>query len=408
MQKMNDRTPNFRHLRVFAEVARRGSISMAADRIHLSQPAISQALAKLEENFGVKLFERRSDGMTPTEHGLLALARVERALELVEGGAREAARLSVRKGARAFANFEQLLTTPQLRALAAVSGARNFSLAARDAGVAQPTLHRAARDLERLSGIPLFIKSAAGIDLTASAKALAQAVKLAFAELNQAFDEIDAALGLAQGEIVIGAMPLPRTHLLPAAINALTRERPEVRLRVVEGPYNDLLHGLRHGDIDLLVGALRHPPPIDDITQETLFVDPLAVVGRAGHPLAEKPAVSVEELASYPWAAPRDGTPTRDYFNKMFNGLTITGGLVETSSLVLIRGMLLGSDRLTLISAHQISHERDIGLLVPLAVDTSGGSRPIGITCRRDWKPTPVQQLFLDHLRAAGKLAERG
>ena len=45
-----DRTiPNIRHLRAFSEVASRRSISQASERIDLSQPAISQALAKLEQ-----------------------------------------------------------------------------------------------------------------------------------------------------------------------------------------------------------------------------------------------------------------------------------------------------------------------------------------------------------------------
>ena len=40
--------PNLRHLRVFLEVARHRSISKAAPRVFLSQPAITQAIGKLE------------------------------------------------------------------------------------------------------------------------------------------------------------------------------------------------------------------------------------------------------------------------------------------------------------------------------------------------------------------------
>ncbi|HEY5790214.1 MAG TPA: LysR family transcriptional regulator, partial [Gammaproteobacteria bacterium] len=44
--------PNLRHLRVVREVAACRSISQAAKRVHLSQPAITQAVAKLEEGLG--------------------------------------------------------------------------------------------------------------------------------------------------------------------------------------------------------------------------------------------------------------------------------------------------------------------------------------------------------------------
>lgn len=47
---------------------------------------------------------------------------------------------------------------------------------------------------------------------------------------------------------------------------------------MIEGPYHDLLAGLRRGDIDFLIGALRYPSPIDDIEQQTLFDDTLVLL----------------------------------------------------------------------------------------------------------------------------------
>lgn len=402
-EKLNSRIPNIRHLRAFSEVARYESISLAADKIHLSQPAITQALAKLEENLGVKLFDRRSDGMELTKEGAIFLQRVLRTLKLIKNGARDAVRLGSKKGNRGFAQFDQLLTLPQLRALVAVSKAGNFSLAARIAGVSQPTIHRAARDLECLSGISLFVKNSKGIELTPAAEALTQSIKLGLAELEQGFAEIDELLGVDSGNIVIGAMPLPRTYVLPTAINALLNKHPETHLKVVDGPYNDLLHGLRHGEIDLLIGALRDPVPIDDIVQEELFSDPLSIVGRAGHPLSQKSTILIDDLSAFSWAVPRQGTPTRKAFNSLFQGREVPSRLVESSSLVLVRGLLLESDHLTLLSTHQIRLEKQLGLLTPLAFDLSSTSRPIGITTRKDWRPTATQRLLLNHLRQASK-----
>ena len=278
--------PNFRHLRAFREVARTGSITQAVDSIHLSQPAITQALAKLEECVGAGLFERQSGGMSLTPAGDLYLDRVSRALDLVRNGAKEAIRIGARKGTRGFNDFDRLLTSPQLKALVAVEGAGSFSLAARQAGVSQPTLHRAARDVERLSGLSLFAKTPRGIDLTPAAEALIRAIKLALAELAQGQAEISELQGGDTGQIVVGTLPLPRASILPKAINALLADRPEARISVVDGPYDDLLRSLRHGEVDILTGALRTPVPADDVVQEALFTDPLAVVGRVGHPLA--------------------------------------------------------------------------------------------------------------------------
>jgi len=395
--------PNLRHLRVFREVAAQRSISQAAARVFLSQPAITQAIAKLERLLNTTLFERHSEGMRPTEAGLLYAQRVDRALNLIRFGVQDALRLGAEKASRGRGTPDQLLTVTQLRALVAVSNAGNFTLAARAIGTSQPALYRAARELESLLGICLYEKNAQGIDLSRQGQVLVQPIKLAFAELTQGLAEVAALEGQETGRIVVGAMPLSRHFLLPAAINAFARRCPDVEVHAVDGPYEELLHGLRHGEIDLLIGALRMPLPVEDIVQERLFDDPLTIVARAGHPLQGKNRLGIRDLAAYPWVVPRHGTPTRDHFEGLFRNSRHAPprGLVESSSFVLIRALLLESDRLTMISAHQVRLEAEQGLLTTLRYDLSGTTRPIGLTTRRNWRPTTTQQLFLDFLRSA-------
>lgn len=153
---------NLRHLRAFREVARHQSVSVAATRIHLSQPAVTQAISKLETHLGTQLFTRQGSGMFLSEPGKLYLHRVERALSLIENGARMALRTRRKGSAKGFANFDLFVTTAQLRSLLAVAEAGNFSLAARSIKISQPSLHRTARDLERLAGITLFKRVSLG------------------------------------------------------------------------------------------------------------------------------------------------------------------------------------------------------------------------------------------------------
>lgn len=404
---MNTPILNLRHLRAFREVARRNNVSEASGYVHLSQPAITQAIAKLEDLLDIRLFDRRTDGMFVTDIGERFLARVDRALTFLARGASAALQTAPRSRNRGFNNFDQLLTATQLRALVAVSRAKNFSLAAKQAGVSQPSLHRAARDMERLSGVPLFQKVSHGIQLTRSGEVLTKFVKLAQAELDQSFIEISELKGFDAGVIVIGSLPLARAFVLPRAINQLAERFPDVQVNVVDGPYDDLLHGLRHGEIDMLIGALRDPVPIDDVEQEPLFVDRLAIVARAGHPLAGMQRPSLEKMTNYGWVVPRPGAPTREHFEELMTDVKRTPPLVETSSLILARGLLLESDRLAIISAHQVRHEIDQGLLVQIPVDLSASDRPIGLTLRRDWVPTNSQQGFLDALHDASHMMAR-
>lgn len=56
-------------LQAFAEC---GTLLAASQRLHLSQPALSHSMQKLEEQMGVKLFERRKNRISLNEAGNLA------------------------------------------------------------------------------------------------------------------------------------------------------------------------------------------------------------------------------------------------------------------------------------------------------------------------------------------------
>ena len=60
----------FSELRIFVAVLEQRSFRKAAAVVHLTQPAVTKAIAGLEETLGVKLFDRNDNGVEPTVHGL--------------------------------------------------------------------------------------------------------------------------------------------------------------------------------------------------------------------------------------------------------------------------------------------------------------------------------------------------
>ncbi len=71
---------NPRHLRALSPIIVRGSMSAAAESVGLSQPALTQGIAKLEHRLGTTLFERHADGMTPTYAGIILAERADAAI----------------------------------------------------------------------------------------------------------------------------------------------------------------------------------------------------------------------------------------------------------------------------------------------------------------------------------------
>lgn len=58
-----------RQLRIFTEVYQEKSITKAADKLHIVQPSVSLAIKELEEEYGIKLFDRIGRGIFVTETG---------------------------------------------------------------------------------------------------------------------------------------------------------------------------------------------------------------------------------------------------------------------------------------------------------------------------------------------------
>ncbi len=73
-----------RVLKYFLTVVREESISRAAEVLHITQPTLSRQLAQMEEETGVKLFQRGSRKITLTNEGMLLRRRAEEIVELVD------------------------------------------------------------------------------------------------------------------------------------------------------------------------------------------------------------------------------------------------------------------------------------------------------------------------------------
>lgn len=78
-----------RVLRYFLAVVREESITKAAELLHITQPTLSRQLAQMEEEMGVKLFDRGTRKIVLTNEGLLLRRRAEEILELVDKTERE-------------------------------------------------------------------------------------------------------------------------------------------------------------------------------------------------------------------------------------------------------------------------------------------------------------------------------
>ena len=391
--------PSIRQLRVFAAVAASQSISGAAKAVNLSQPGVTQSVRSLEHRVGAELFERRGSGCYLTESGAILLPRVQRFFDRLRVALSEAG-ASTPCDSPAMDVAINRITGPQIRSLIAASENNSFGSAARSLKISEPSLHRAAKSLERELRRRLYRRTSQGMTTNSLGDEIARHFHIALRELAYGVEELQAARGNVVTRVIVGNIPHSGTQILSAAINEFLTAYPTATVQIIDGRYETLLDELRAGKLDLLFGVLRRPAWAHDVSEESLFKSSYVVVARAGHPLSRLKTTRLREFGRYDWVMPGPMTPRHQAFRHMFTRLAALPKIdVETTSLQIHRDLVATTDRLTLMSTLEAQlNDRERFTVLPLR--SSGLRRSDGLATRADWQPTPIHRFFLKALRA--------
>ena len=140
----------------------------------------------------------------------------------------------------------------QLNAFLAIVSAGSLGRAAETLHVTQPALSRTVRRLEQEIGAPLFERHSNGMQLTAIGSTLLPHATLLLREAENATEEINAMRGLARGTIRVGAVGNIASLILPLAIGAVLKKRPQLNVFVIEGVWDRLAEALIKHEIDIV------------------------------------------------------------------------------------------------------------------------------------------------------------
>jgi LysR family transcriptional regulator, hydrogen peroxide-inducible genes activator len=182
----------------------------------------------------------------------------------------------------------------QLRYVVAVARTGNFSRAAEQCRVAQPSLSQQIQKLENELGERLFDRMKREAKLTTHGEAfLPRAVKI-LEEVDAAKREANDAKHLLQGTVTIGVLPTIAPYLLPKVLVTFAHRYPGVEIVVQEDTTERLLKLALAYEIDLALAS----EPIRDQRLEVreLFSEELLLALPHGHPLARSRAVKASDL----------------------------------------------------------------------------------------------------------------
>ena len=392
---------NLMQIRAFCQVVDQGSVSRAANELYRTQSAITRAIRDLETRLAVPLFERHANGMMLTDFGKCILPRARRAIEELHQVAVTLHKLQSKNGSsRSMTEPLYLFNVNRLQIFVSLCQTRHMQTVAKLLGLSQPAISAALRVMENGAEMPLLQRTPQGMIPGIAGQEILPFIRRALNELRHIPADIAELQGVLVGRVQIGALPLSRSRLLPQAILTVTEHYPGIRIITNESAFAQLATGLRSGEVDFIIGALRTRDYAADMVTETLFSEAMVILARPGHPL-NREGVTPDDLRTARWVLPRSETPARELLDKSFEAMQIPAPnpVVESGDLAIVRGLLLGSDMLAAVSARQLEHELSHGELVVIPMAMENTRRAIGITSRAGSLLSPAAKAMIDAIR---------
>ncbi len=275
--------------------------------------------------------------------------------------------------------LDQRLKLRQMRVVDAIMTHRSLQKAAAALGLSQPALTKTLQELEDMLGARIFERHARGVEPNRFGEAVAAAARRMLAEARRLEDELESIGAAASGTIAIGALPVAAAGILPGVLAALKERHPGIVVRLVQGTTEQLLPALAAGDIDLVVGRLYEPAAPDAFLREAIYEEPIAVLARAGHPLA-RAGVTTADLAAYPLVLPTITQRVGQEIERVLAALGLPAGApVRSSSVSLIREMLLTTDSITAIPSDMLAGDIARGAVAIVDLALAASPRPAGL-----------------------------
>ena len=198
----------------------------------------------------------------------------------------------------------------QLRAFCQAARFESVSQAAEEVLSSQPVVSRQIRSLEEELGTPLFDRGGSRLTLSPAGRTLHRLVRPLVEGMDRLPDTFaERHAGVVTGPLLIGAGQTTSACALPDYVKAFRARNPGVRVVVRVGGGRERLAWLRDYEVDVVFASVDVPPP--GLEFHELFTSELVYITPLDHPLAGRPSVSFEEMASWPIVTHPEGRYVR-------------------------------------------------------------------------------------------------
>ncbi len=292
-------------------------------------------------------------------------------------------------------------TLHQLRVFETTARLASFTKAAEELNITQPTVSSQTKQLTKFIGLPLFEQIGKQLYLTDAGKELLNTCRQVFSSLDNFEMKIADFKGTKEGKLRLSVITTA-TYFIPRLLGSFCQQYPSIDVSLQVTNHLQMRTRMQKNEDDLYILS---QPPQDIVLKSKPFIEnPLVVVAKKDHALANQEQIPLVDLQPYPFIMRESGSGTRQAVEDLFkdNNIDIKVRL-ELGSNEAIKQAIAGDLGISVLSKHTLTSPWHHDLTI-LDVEHFPIPRHWYLTYLADKQLSIIAQTFLDFLMDTSEL----
>ncbi|ODA40495.1 LysR family transcriptional regulator [Desulfosporosinus sp. BG] len=274
---------------------------------------------------------------------------------------------------------------------------KNFSRAAEELYLSQPSVSLQIRNLENELGSKLMNRSSKHLELTQSGEIFYDYAKQMLLLYDKAKEDIDQLTNVVTGSLKVGASYTLGEYILPFVLAEFAAQFPTVDIEASINNTEEITQAVRanHLDIALVEGEVTYL----DLDIRPLMEDEIILVVPNQHPLAKLPIVTADHLQDQVWILRESGSGTRSFCDKLISdwGINVKKTYVFGSSQAVKQAVVAGLG-MALVSCWIVRKELDAKELTRVSIKGKRLSRSFSLIRSKNHEMSKAMEVFTEQL----------
>jgi len=188
-----------------------------------------------------------------------------------------------------------MLDVHQLNVFLVAAESLNFTQAAQQLHMTQPSVSQHIQGLERHFDMLLFLRNGRNLELTDAGMALLPLAREAVTLSIRVDETMESLKGNIYGHLIVGCSTTPGKYILPNLLARFHKKYPQVRVTCQVSPQTDAIRNVAEGDVHFALFSLDYSS-YPDIEAVSFLCDPIVLITPLDHPWAQRGEIEPDEL----------------------------------------------------------------------------------------------------------------